>query len=378
MKKIKLAVICEPAIAGVKVHVVNLLKYIDVRQFDVHFIYSDRRVDSKFFEELKEIENRGIHTTRVPMDGEIRIAEDIKAFLAIHRFIRSKRIDIVHTHSSKAGFLGRLAAKLANPQIISVHTPHAMPYHLGKRYKYLEKLASLLTDKLIAVSESERREIVSNRIIPENKIRVIYCGVVLCQESLNGDREAFKRGARIPADKTIIGTCGRISRQKDPLTFLQTIRQLLKNHENLFFLWIGDGEDRAEMENLIREWQLEAYVRITGWVEDVSKYLELLDVFVLPSAYESFGYVTCEAMSLGKPVVATRVSGTIDVVVEGKTGLLVEPQNPHQMAKQIEFLLQNPELKSKMGSLGRERVRKNFGVINSVKATHALYKAFFN
>lgn len=374
IKKLRLAIVSEPAIAGVKVHVVNLLKQIDTNLFEVYFLYSDKRSDSVFKRELVEIRNRGIRTFKVPLNGTINFSEDIKAFFEIYRLLRQNQVDIVHTHSAKAGFLGRLAARLVNHRIISVHTPHAMPFYLGQHYRYLERFASFFTDSIIAVSESEKRDILSKKILPEEKISVILCGVPAhdLPKNRRSQRTSYLLGE--PNGAKIIGTCGRICPQKDPLTFFRAAQLLLRSRKDVFFVWIGDGEDREFLEQKIREAGLERYFKITGWVENPKEYMKSLDVFLLTSLYESFGYVTCEAMLLQKPVVATRVSGTVDIVANGETGLLVPPKSPDRISEAIRDLLEDPESMERMGRLGQARVKRYFTTENCVVQTQELYK----
>lgn len=370
MSKNKILYVLEATLGGTRLHVMDLLKRIDLEQFDVVFIYSTSRADKNFFIDLEVVKQRGIKCIKLEMDRNISPINDIKSFFQLIKLIKYGKFDLVHLHSSKAGFLGRLAAKIISNKIITIYTPNSMSININKAYLYLEKIAVPFTNRIIAVSASEKDEIIKANIT--NKVSLINSGVKVY--STRQKNYMLHDLFNLNKNLKIVVSIGRLSIQKDPMTFLNSAKYFNENFQDtkVNFIWIGDGEKRKECENFIKSNKLNN-VFITGWRTDVDELLWGTDIFLLTSIYESFGYVTCEAMSHFLPTIGTDVSGTRDIIVDGKTGFLVDKYKFVEIANKIKYLLENEEIINNFGIEGHKRVNEMFNVDIMVQETESLY-----
>ena len=371
MGKIKLLVVLEATLGGTRKHVFDILKHIDLSKFEVTFCYTLIRADQNFFKEFERIKERGIALVEIQMYREISLLNDLKAFIKIFKLVRKERYDLIHVHSSKAGILGRLAAKLVSQKIITVYTPNSMPININKFYKFIEKAAIPFTNKIIAVSESEKKEIIENKLT--KSVIKINSGVHVYTNKIKN--KILSKELKINDDTVIVVSIGRLTKQKDPLTFFKAINEyvnILKSN-SAFFVWIGDGELRIHVDEYIQSKRLNNYCRILGWKTNIEELLWGADIFVLTSIYESFGYVTCEAMSHFLPVIATNVVGTSDIVIDNECGFLVDKGDYKEISKKISTLVNDKTLREEMGEKGNERIKQHFNVIDMVKNTEDLY-----
>ena len=373
MSKIKILIVLEATLGGTRKHVIDLLSNINLNLFEITFCYSTRRADINFFNDIEVIKYRGIRCVEISMTREISIIKDIKSFLDIYLLIKKGQFNIVHAHSSKAGFLGRITAKLASKNIKTIYTPHSLPINLNKFYKYLEKMAVPFTDKIIAVSDSEKKEIIASKLT--SKIEKINSGVNIFQTK--SSNKIIHKEFNFDEKSLIVISVGRLTKQKDPLTFFYAANEyLIKYKQNfVYFIWVGDGELRPEVSNFINNNGLKDFCKILGWCTNVDELLWCADIFVLTSVYESFGYVTCEAMSHFLPIIATKVVGTTDIVINNESGFLTEIGDYKAISNYIYSLVDDPQLRKNMGDYGNKQIKENFNVNNMVKKTEELYSS---
>ncbi|MFQ5824317.1 MAG: glycosyltransferase family 4 protein [bacterium] len=381
--KIKILHITEPTIDGVKTHVVDLLAHLNKDTFQITLIYSIHRSDPNFKSELAFLESRGIQTFPCTISGQIRPMEDWIVFLNILNFIRNNKFDIVHGHSSKAGFIARLASKIVHVPVI-IYTPHAFPFQNNHSYVkslgyiYLEKLAAKFCDRIICVSQEEKKVAVSNKIAPVTKFQVI-------PNAINFNKFRFTKPVNlqqiypnfIQDGDLIITTVGRISYQKAPEIFVKAASIVAKELNNTKFLYIGSGELRETMERLALKLGLRNRMIFTGYRNDVFDLLKSSDIFVLSSRYEGLPYSILEAMALKLPVVATNVTGTSELVINGKTGILVPPENDKALGRGILSLIKNPKARKKLGMAGYKHVLENYDLDTMIRLTEDLYEQLF-
>jgi len=366
--RLRILVVSEPGFAGVKRHVVEVLSHIDTERFEVCLVYSLVRADGLYRRDIEHLRARGIRCLEVPMGRGIRPWRDLAAMLQIRRIIAEFRPAIVHGHSSKAGFLARVAACLVFPRPRTLYCPHAMSFVYAKQYWFLEMFAGCLTDCLVAVSRSEAADFRRWRI-PARRIATIPL-------SISADTHYPPRVAK-SGGPTLIATCGRISRQKNGLLFFKTAVEVMARRPDVLFRWIGsfDSDDETEeVRRFIASEPLARKVEITGWVDDANALIAEADIFCMLSRYESFGYAVADAMMLSLPVVATRVTGLVDLIAEGETGFLCEPE-VSKVAPVLIRLIENRQLREQMGRNGRERLEKVFSSDNTVRLTEELYSS---
>jgi glycosyltransferase involved in cell wall biosynthesis len=271
-----------------------------------------------------------------------------------------KGFDVVHTHSSKAGALGRLAAHRLEMSRI-VHTFHGFPFHQFQSwprrtaYIQIERSVGRFTDVFLAVGPAVAAEAVTRRIAPPERIRTI--GVALAK-ALNPpgplDRAEARRLLGVPPGMQVVGTVGRLAFQKAPEDFVHALAGLRRS--DVFGVWIGDGPLRAKTERIAKKLGLADRMLFTGERHDVAALLPGIDVFAMASRYEGLPCAIVEAMSAGLPVVATAVNAVPDVVIAGETGLLAPPGMPDLLGRAIGHMLDNPAYAARLGAAGRARL----------------------
>ncbi|MHB0870804.1 MAG: glycosyltransferase family 4 protein [Chloroflexota bacterium] len=377
-RPIKVLEVMEATIGGTKRHLLAMVKGLDRSLFQVEVaapqIRSEAFDDVSFTDEVREA---GIRQHFVPMRREISPASDLSCFLRLLALMVRGRYDVVHTHSSKAGFLGRFAARLAGVKAV-IHTPHGF-YFLNQRggprrgfYLTLERMASRVTDRMIALSSTEMVEAVENGIIPPERIALIENGIQIPPSSdpasLARLRESLAPGARY-----VIGTVARFTPQKGPFDFVRMAGSLVQTLPDAHILWCGDGELRAQVEELARELGLNGRLHLLGYRTDVMDVIQVMDAFVLTSHWEGLPYTILDAMALEKPVVATAAVGTRDIVQDGATGLLTPVGDPEAAARSVARILSDPAEARAMGRAGRQLILRRFSQEAMVKRTGQLY-----
>ncbi len=331
--------------------------------------------------DIQILKSEGIKFTQCPfLLRRINIIKDLKAFFDIWRIIKKYNPLIVHTHSSKAGLMGRLAAKLAGTPII-VHTPHGHVFfgYFGplktKLFIILEKLASRITDKIVALTNREKKDHILFKIAEEDKFSVIYSGIELniLKESSSEEKQNIKKELGIPENSLIVGTAGRLVPVKGPEFLVKASKYIISKYPDTYFLFTGDGPLEQDLKRKALEMGISDNIIFSGWRDDLAKIISIYDIFVLPSLNEGMGRVLVEAMALGKSIVASNVGGIPDLVTHGKNGFLVPPKNPKELAKYIQVLLEDKDKREKMGLAGKE-MAYNFTSERMVEKIANLYK----
>lgn len=312
---------------------------------------------------IEHAQARGLALTIEPtLVREVHPVKDFLALLRLVRFMRQGQYTIVHTHSSKAGILGRWAAKWAGVPVI-VHTVHGWGHHERQHplvrniYIYLEKLTLPITDKLIVVSKLNIEKGLADGIgMPDDYI-VIRSGIELDRFGHPQVPCAETRAAwGIPMDAQVVGTVTRLSAQKAPLDFIRAAAVIAQTHPKTWFVMVGDGPLRAEVEALATELGITDRLVLTGLRRDVPELMAAFDIFVLSSLWEGLPRVLPQAMASGLPIVATACDGSAEAVEEGINGFLVPPGEPIALAERVCQLLGDTILAAQMGATGLERV----------------------
>jgi glycosyltransferase involved in cell wall biosynthesis len=279
--------------------------------------------------------------------------------------IRRERPDLIHAHTSKPGFLGRIAALGSGVPVI--YTAHGFAFHdrisRAKRVAYatLERLAAAtMTTKIVAVSDAERQMGLRFGVGRPDQILTVHTGIDLAPFDVAADRSALRASLGVPADAPLVGVVGRLIAQKAPLDFVRAVGIIHRARPDARFVWLGGGPLKQEAENAARAAGIDGVINFAGQRRDIPALLQTLDVFVLPSLWESFSLVLLEAMAARLPVVATSVDGNPEAVADGETGLIVPPSTPDALARGILRLLEDPALAHAMGQAGRQRVEREF------------------
>jgi glycosyltransferase involved in cell wall biosynthesis len=287
--------------------------------------------------------------------SEIAPLDDRRALADLRACLRG--FDVVHTHSSKAGALGRMAAHRLEIGRI-VHTFHGFPFHQFQSwprrtaYIEIERRVGRYTDVFLAVGSAVAAEAVTRRIAAPERVRTIGVGL---EKALTApgthDRAEARRILGVPPGMQVVGTVGRLAFQKAPHDWIRALAGL--GRRDVFGVWIGAGPLRAKMERLADKHGLSGRILFTGERNDVEALLPGLDIFAMASLYEGLPCAIVEAMGAGLPVVATAVNAVPDVVVPGETGLIVPPGMPEVLSRALGFLLDNPDEAARLGAAGR-------------------------
>jgi len=354
------------------------LKGMDKNRYDVTLISGIEKNPAQ--NRSGQMENMQVEHIIIPnLKRSINPINDWKAFLKIHRILKNNNFEIVHTHTSKAGFLGRIAARAARTPLI-IHTPHGHVLfgYFGKFktfiFKFLEKFTVRITDQIIALTRREKEDYVTAKMAKEDKITVIHSGIELEKyKNLSIEKkQSFKKTLKISEEVLLIGTAGRLVPVKGPEILLRAAEKVLLKHPHAYFLFAGDGDHKKSLEILANELGINKNIIFLGWRDDLADILSLYDIFVLPSLNEGMGRVLVEAMALGNPIVASNICGIPDLIEHGKNGFLVPPKHPEELARFIQILLEDEKLRVQMGLEG-EKLSSNYSVKKMVDQIDRLY-----
>jgi glycosyltransferase involved in cell wall biosynthesis len=303
---------------------------------------------------------------------------NLKALLGLFAVMKRGKFDVVHTHSSVAGVVGRSAAFIARVPVI-VHHVHGwgiqenMSTTVRMLYLILERICALFTDRLIAVSAPTIQKGLDYRICKQEKFALIYNGINLEKFRQQVDRQKVFSDLGLNPECKIVGMIARLDQQKNPLDFIRAASVVVKKYPKVQFLIAGDGSLRSECESLIDELELRSTFFLLGYRDDISRIMPILTLTVLSSLWEGLPVVFQEAMSAGKPTVANDVDGARDVIIDGETGYLVTPHRPEEMAERILYLLNNDALCHEMG-LTAQRYSERFSGTQMVENIASLYQ----
>jgi len=367
-----LQVITNLELGGAQKATLNLSKWLLERGHDVIVVSSSRGF---LYGKAKGIFGGRFKEVRF-LKREVNPVYDLIAFFSLFIFILENKFDIVHTHTSKAGILGRWAAFFAL-RTKSIHTVHGFAFHdyqnwiVRHIFIILERVTAVVTDRIIVVSESIKNKGLKNRIASEDKYSIVYELVNVTNRS--GSRFMLEEKSYQKASYRI-GMIAALKPQKNPQDFIKLAVIMIKKRKNLEFLLIGDGVLKNRLNKMVEEYNIKENFKILGWREDAYDLMKSFDVLVLTSLFEGQPHVIIEAMSLGIPIVATRVDGIKDIIINGSNGFLFPPKKLYQMARCIEKILDNDELKKVLSSNARNYFREekkmdymlNLGKIESI------------
>jgi glycosyltransferase involved in cell wall biosynthesis len=310
---------------------------------------------------------------------EVHLPLDARALLQLRRLIRSLQPDIVHTHSSKAGFLGRIAARLAGVRHI-LHTPHGHVFngYFGRgrtrTFIAMERWAARFTDRIVTLTDAEAAQHLAVGIGRPEQFVTIPSGVELGSVApAAGEGKRIRGELGLASTTPLIGAISRLVPVKGLTHLIAAMPEILRRCLEAHLLVAGDGEQRATLETQARELGLESRVHFLGYRQDVAAVADALDVFVLPSINEGQGRVLVYAMALGKPIVASRVGGVPELLGDGEAGWLVPPADATSLAQAVSSLLEDPLHAAKLGEAARSRAPR-YSVEAMLRALATLYR----
>jgi glycosyltransferase involved in cell wall biosynthesis len=309
---------------------------------------------------------------------EINPIKDMIALCRLIRLIKKHKYQIIHTHSSKAGIIGRWAAWLAGVPVI-VHTVHGWGHHdhqhplVRKFYILLEKVTLKITDQLIAVSGKNISKGLNDGIGRFEDYSVIRSGIELERFGHpQVDRQTMRKKLQIPFDATVIGTVTRLSPQKAPLDFIQAAAILAQQCENLYIIMVGDGPLLNSVLKKAQALNIADKLIMTGLRRDIPELMNCFDIFVLSSLWEGLPRVIPQAMASGLPVIATNIDGSAEIISSDNNGILVPPGQPDCIANAVMKILDNPDFRAAMTKAALKTVEE-YSAEKMVKRIETLY-----
>jgi glycosyltransferase involved in cell wall biosynthesis len=343
-----------------------------------------------FFRALKE--NRIKYIQLKFMRRAVKPLSDVLAIFELKKLIKKERPDIIHLHSSKAGFSGSIAAKISG--VKAIYTVHGAVFEAAfstlarKFYLWLEKLSSRFKDKIICVSENDKKLWLKYDVAPAEKLIMVHNGIdyknldflpkETAREKLLAATLRYENPLSPPFTKgglgrIFIGTIANLYPEKGLPYFIQAATEILKKYPNLVFMIIGEGPQRPLLEEMIKQNHLQNKFLLAGKVENAPSYLRAFDFFVLPSIKEGFPYTILEAMAAELPIVASYVGGIPEMIENEKNGFLVLPKNPQMLADRIEKILLDDQLTLRFSEKSRQKIA-DFSLEKMIAETEKVYQ----
>jgi glycosyltransferase involved in cell wall biosynthesis len=330
-----------------------------------------------------EIRERNIPFLVIPeLVRDLNPLKDTIALIKLGLLFRRQRFDIIHTHSAKAGIIGRLAARLFSPSSKVIHTVHGLPFHPYQnclaRFLYVmaERLVLPCTDAFIAVGEVMAGKSIRAGIGTKRDYTVIYSGFdlrpYLDAETIGAET---RRKLGVSENERLLGMIGRLFPLKGHLYLLRVFARIVRNYPDVKLLLVGDGILRGEFERFVKQNGLVGRVLFAGLVppQEIVRYAAAMDIGCHTSLREGLPRAVAQIMAAGKPVVAFDVDGAGEIVVDGETGFLVPPEDEATLEKRICTLLDDSELARRMGKSAQSRVMLKFSRETMVAEIEKLY-----
>jgi glycosyltransferase involved in cell wall biosynthesis len=333
---------------------------------------------------IKKAKEKNIEFFYIPeLVRSINPVKDIIAFIKIYTIIKKNKFDLVHTHCSKAGILGRFAAKAAKVKVI-IHTPHGHVFYgyynriISYLFILIERIAAKITNKIITLTPYGIEEHIKYKIASREKFISIHSGVNLKKNFTENEIKYIKNELGIPLDSIIIGSIGRFEPVKGYKYMIEAARIVIDKCKNkkIKFVLAGSGSLYKKLKEQISKLNLNENFIILPWIDDTAKFISVLDIFVLPSLNEGMSKTLVQALILGKVSVATKVGGIPSIIKDRETGILVNC-NSISLAEGIIELLNNENLCKKI----KENIKKidpyNFSVEKMIEMLDDLYEKCF-
>ncbi|MDT8391469.1 MAG: glycosyltransferase family 4 protein [Lentisphaeria bacterium] len=372
--RLKVTQILEATGGGTRRHLRQLVFGLDPGRFEVSVICSLGR-EADFQADVTRMRERGIIVETAAMSPGFSPAKDWLSTRRVTRILRRLKPDIVHTHSTKAGWIGRAAAKAAGAPAI-LHSPHGWPFDMGfnrlkqRLVQRLEKKLAAITDGFICCCEDERAKGIDGRLAEADTFHLIPNGIDVTEEP----PIATARQLQSLNGGLIIGFVGRLEPQKGVLWLVEAVASILKARHDIRLAVIGDGALRSALERRLANLGIRDRCDIMGHVDDPRVFLPRIDIIVIPSWWEGLPYTLLDSMRAGKPVIATDVGGMTEVLAGG-AGVLIPPGNAARAQKALLELIDSPDLRRQLAARAEKRVER-YSLTEMVYHTQMVYESF--
>ena len=368
MRKLNLLYLIDggPGWGGTEANLLSVAKHIDRKRYNVEIgCLVEGQVADTF-------RNSGLPVTIIGMKNKW----DMVAVIRLVQLLRKKKIDIFHTCLYTSNTFGRIAAILARTPVTLSWEHGIAPFLKLPRHIWVDWVLNKFTDAIVAVSHAVKRSITEVEKISEAKIHVVYNGVEPPQLNPSFNAKTKKIELGLGPEDRVLPYIASLGPPKGHKYFLPAIKKLIKDFPDVKFLFVGEGSLRGEIEREIERLGLKENVLLCGFRKDIPEILSTAEFYIHPSTREALSIAILEAMVMGKAVVANKVGGIPEAVVEGETGLLVPPKDTEAMARAIIELLQSPPRAREMGEKGRQRVLDYFSAERSARGLEKIYEQF--
>lgn len=356
---------------GVEGHILTLLRGLDRNLFRLYLVCSP---------EVAELLRSDVPADVPVFPFRFRKPYHVGGALYLARLLRETRIDVLHSHLFYSSLFASPVGKFARVPV-TIETPHVREQWrhgwLKSRF-FVDRFAGHFVDHYIAVSQANARYLIEEKKLSEQKIRVIRNGCDI--RHFNPEHQAprgLKQSLGFGEADPVLLVPGRLEPQKGHRYLLDALPTILREFPKVKLVCLGDGCLRSELEEISRALGIADAIRFVGFQSNVSDWLALADVSVLPSLYEGLPLVALESLAAVRPVVASAVDGTVEIVLDGKTGFAVPPAEPARLAEAILRLLRDPELRRAFGEAGRKLVLENFSEEQQIRKTEEFYLEAF-
>lgn len=320
---------------------------------------------------------QGFYHLDAPIDVLNRGKVDPRTIIDLYRIIKRDNIQVLHCHGYGASVFGRIVGIITGCPVV-LHE-HMVDPDIPFYQKIADKILSSLTTRGIAVSHAVKTFMTDVRHIPEDKVFVLHNTVSsdFCNTYTEEQKNEYVKKYNIPGNKRLVGILGRLDPLKAHTDFLLAAKEVLKVVPNAYFVIVGEGELRGELEDYASQLGIQNDVSFLGFCENVKEVLCLIELLASSSLTEGLPLNFLEAMAQSKPVVATSVGGVPEVIVEGETGFMVPVRSPDKLADKIVILLQDDELRNRMGENSLNHCKRHFLTPASVDRLAKLYQEIF-
>jgi len=380
-------VITKPELGGAQLSTLEAVSRLSRDKYELSIITSPDGILDKDFKNLKNTKTIFSKFLTRPINPIL----DILALIHLYYIYCLYKYEIIHTHSSKAGILGRWAGLFYNlTQFLKkkrkgckiIHTVHGWPFNnyqvpiVKWFYIFVEKLTATFTTKIICVSNQDIATGLKYKIAPKHKFILIRYGIPLSRFRRHHiDRSIKKMELGIKNDYPVVGMISCLKPQKAPLDYIRSAMEVYKNTPYINFLLIGDGVLKERCKKALLKSSLNGKFIFTGWRRDVDEILDVIDIVVLTSRWEGMPIALIEALCKGKPIVATNAGGIKELVKDGHTGYIFPPGSYKDIATSILRLVNNQPLLDRMKKAALESIDDSFDITRMVSDIENLYEA---
>ena len=371
MKKKVVVIITKLELGGAQKVAISLCEKLNKNLFDTFMICG---CDGILSDEVKQ--KNKVYFVK-SLIREINPIKDLKAAFSIYKILKKEKPDVVHTHSSKAGILGRICGWLAGVPVI-IHTIHGFSFNDTQNFFrknlfiLLEKFCALLSTHLIFISKENMDKGIKNKIGRQNKYKYIRLGIDI-NNFKNFKNPCLRQELNLTDNDLIVTTIGPFKPQKNLPDFIRLAHKISCDHKNFKFIIVGDGILRPNFEKLINDLQIQKNIFLLGWRRDIANILHSSDFFVMTSLWEGLPISTIEAMACGLVPVVNSVDGQKEIVKDGINGYLISPYDIDEICVKILYLLNNPEVKSKMEIEAKNTIDNTYSIDYMIKQHENLY-----